>query len=107
MSALPDFGYGEDNYILAHMNTQPNKWRMLTGLLGEHEKFDWLMGFLQIKKLEKEIQVQEQLQEEARKQRAALRERKKKNKEQEWMNDPVLRFRRVEGTKVSGQEELD
>jgi hypothetical protein len=35
LSVLPDFGYAEDNYILPHHDSQ-NKWRMLTGLLGDN-----------------------------------------------------------------------
>ena len=34
MGILPDFGYGQDNYILDQHESQ-NKWRHLTGLLGD------------------------------------------------------------------------
>lgn len=35
MSGLPDFGYAEDNYILDHQGDVENKWKLLTGLLGD------------------------------------------------------------------------
>lgn len=47
MSVLPDFGYSEDNYILSHHESQ-NKWRMLTGLLGDTQKFEWLMTYIKL-----------------------------------------------------------
>jgi hypothetical protein len=47
MGTLPDFGYGEDNYILSHHEAQ-NKWKLLTGLIGDNEKFEWLMRYIQL-----------------------------------------------------------
>ena len=52
---LPDFGYGEDNYILG-TGDQDNKWKMLTGLLGDPKRFSWLMNFIQLTKLESELE---------------------------------------------------
>lgn len=45
MGTLPDFGYGEDNYILSHHEAS-NKWKLLTGLIGDNEKFEWLMRYI-------------------------------------------------------------
>jgi len=50
MSVLPDFGYAEDNYILDHHEAQ-NKWKLLTGLIGDNEKFSWLMSFIKLQNL--------------------------------------------------------
>lgn len=55
---LPDFGYAEDNYILSHHESQ-NKWRMLTGLLGNSDKFEWLMTFIKLQKMEQQVDRQE------------------------------------------------
>ena len=54
MGILPDFGYAEDNYILPQ-HANKNKWRMLTGLIGDQEKFTWLMKYIKMGKLEKEV----------------------------------------------------
>jgi hypothetical protein len=42
---MPDFGYGHDNYLIQGMGSQ-NKWRLLTGLLGDNQKFGWLMNYI-------------------------------------------------------------
>lgn len=64
MSVLPDFGYGEDNYILPHHESS-NKWRMLTGLIGDQDRFTWLMKYMKMGKLQKEIKAQEEANERA------------------------------------------
>ena len=51
---MPDFGYGEDNYLIE--GDCKNKWKMLTGLIGDAERFAWLMNFLLLNKLETEVQ---------------------------------------------------
>lgn len=76
---LPDFGYGEDNYILCHMNNQKNKWQMLTGLLGQTNKFDWLCSFLQLKKIEREIEIFDDIIKQVKSERLASRLRKMRN----------------------------
>jgi len=51
---MPDFGYGEDNYIIHNMvDESRNKWSVLTELLSNSEKFSWLMNFVKLKGLEK------------------------------------------------------
>jgi hypothetical protein len=47
MSVLPDFGYAQDNYLLEKEENQ-NKWRLLTGLLGDPKKFTWLLDFIKL-----------------------------------------------------------
>ena len=47
MGVLPDFGYDTDNYILDQHDSM-NKWRLLTGLIGDGEKFSWLMGYIKV-----------------------------------------------------------
>jgi len=54
---MPDFGYGEDNYIIntrEEENVLKSKWSVLTELLGNKEKFSWLMNFIKLKGLEKQ-----------------------------------------------------
>lgn len=51
MGVLPDFGYDQDNYILDQHESQ-NKWKLLTGLIGDNEKFSWLMGYIKIQQLQ-------------------------------------------------------
>jgi hypothetical protein len=55
---MPDFGYAEDNYILQGENT--NKWRLLTGLLGDPEKFTWLMTYIKVEQLKKVVSKAEE-----------------------------------------------
>ena len=64
---MPDFGYAEDNYILD--NQGKDKWKMLTGLLGDSKRFAWLMNFLLLKRLENDVkdhQDQERMTKELR-----------------------------------------
>ena len=60
---MPDFGYGEDNYILEKEESSvKNNWLLLTELLNNPEKFAWLMNYVKLKSLEKESkQAQEAL----------------------------------------------
>ena len=53
LSIMPDFGYAEDNYLIGDQTE--NKWKMLTGLLGDPKKFSWLMNYLTLSKLETEV----------------------------------------------------
>ncbi len=48
MGILPDFGYQEDNYVLDHQNDAQNKWKLLTGLIADTKKFEWLMGYIKL-----------------------------------------------------------
>ena len=50
---MPDFGYGEDNYILD--TNAKDKWKVITGLLGDTKRFAWLMNFIILNKLEIDI----------------------------------------------------
>ena len=59
MEVLPDFGYGNDNYILDHLGSQ-NKWKTMIGLLNDKSKFEWLMKYVKLKKLTKTIEQQKQ-----------------------------------------------
>jgi hypothetical protein len=45
MGVLPDFGYGFDNYILSQ-HERNNKWKTLCRLIGEKNKFEWLMSYI-------------------------------------------------------------
>ena len=54
MGVLPDFGYDTDNYILEQHDSM-NKWRLLTGLIGDGEKFSWLMGYIKVQQLQQKI----------------------------------------------------
>lgn len=58
LSVMPDFGYAEDNYLL-NPYEGANKWKLLTGLLGDSKRFAWLMNFILLQKLEAEVQNHE------------------------------------------------
>lgn len=65
MTVLPDFGYGEDNYILDHHDSK-NKWKILTGLINDTNKFEWLMSFIQLKQLQAAVKQNKEDEEKAR-----------------------------------------
>ena len=69
MGVLPDFGYDQDNYILDQHESQ-NKWRLLTGLIGDNEKFSWLMGYIKIQQLQQRIKQNEEKELAAKQARA-------------------------------------
>lgn len=47
MTVMPDFGYGEDNYILnKQANSDKNNWLVLTELLQNTEKFSRLINHI-------------------------------------------------------------
>jgi hypothetical protein len=50
---LPDFGYAKDNYILDREEAT-NKWSLLTELLGNNEKYQWLIEQIKVRMLRKE-----------------------------------------------------
>jgi len=33
---MPDFGYGQDNYLLSKGDIESSRWKTLTGLLGDN-----------------------------------------------------------------------
>lgn len=51
---LPDFGYSQDNYLIDRSNSN-NKWKVLLGLIGDQNRFEYLMQFITLAKLKKEI----------------------------------------------------
>ena len=55
---MPDFGYAEDNYILSSAHTC-DKWKVLTGLLGDSKRFAWMMNLLLLNKLENNVKDHE------------------------------------------------
>ena len=59
MQVMPDFGYTTDNYLLDSQSDIKDKWRLLTGLLEDPKKFQWLMNFVKYKKLEATIKNHE------------------------------------------------
>lgn len=70
MSALPDFGYGEDNYILDCLSNQDKD---LTALIGSSEKFTWLMNYIKLQTLSREAKNHQVRLQEEKKKRAAFR----------------------------------
>jgi hypothetical protein len=50
LQVLPDFGYQELNYLID--SNHGNKWRVISGLLGDKARFSWLMNYIQLSKLE-------------------------------------------------------
>lgn len=53
LSGMPDFGYAEDNYIL--QESDQDKWKHLTGIIGDNSKFEWLMGYIRMTQLEEMV----------------------------------------------------
>lgn len=52
MTVMPDFGYGQDNYILQKdENSSKDNWLLLSELLNNSEKFSWLMNYIKLKGL--------------------------------------------------------
>ena len=41
MSVIPDFGYEEDNFLLEKAEA-PRNWRLLTDLIYNKDKYEWL-----------------------------------------------------------------
>lgn len=58
MSVMPDFGYAEDNYLIDNDNN--NKWKTICSLIGDNERFSWLMNYIQLSKLETTIEKEEE-----------------------------------------------
>jgi hypothetical protein len=54
MRDLPDFGYGPDNYILEQQD-KVDKWKTLTGIIGDNAKFEWLMGYIKMTQMEEMV----------------------------------------------------
>lgn len=71
MSVMPDFGYAEDNYLIDSVNN--NKWKTISSLLGDNERFSWLMNFIQLSKIETRIEKEEEKEEAQRRLRAQMR----------------------------------
>ena len=59
MHVMPDFGYTTDNYLLDSQSDIKDKWRLLTGLLEDPKKFQWLMNFVKYKKIEASVKSHE------------------------------------------------
>lgn len=60
MSIMPDFGYQQDNYILQKGDSQ-NKWKLLSELLQDQNKFGWLVNHIKLSKLESQVKRNEEL----------------------------------------------
>lgn len=70
MTVLPDFGYQQDNYIL-DQEDQTSKWKLISKLIEDKGKFQWLMNYIKMKMLQKDINSLEQSNESVRNERAA------------------------------------
>jgi hypothetical protein len=53
---MPDFGYAEDNYLLVNTGS---KWATLSMLLGDKNRFSWLMNYIKLQQLEDEVRKKE------------------------------------------------
>ena len=58
-SVLPDFGYMQDNYIIDRGFNQ-SSWKRVSELIGNKDKFQWLMNYIRVKTLRKSIQSLEE-----------------------------------------------
>ena len=60
LSGHPDFGYGNQNYIFDDSDPKDSRWLPLTHLLKDGNRFEWLMNYIQLGSLNKQIKcVQE------------------------------------------------
>ena len=64
-NVMPDFGYAHDNYLL-EQHTCKNKWQLMTGFVGDSERFSQLMNYIKLAKIESEIREVEVAAERAR-----------------------------------------
>jgi fructosamine-3-kinase len=86
LSVMPDFGYGTDNYLIKE--EFPNKWDLLCGLIGDNKRFAWLMNYLMLDKLEKQVQKDEV----SKTMLKAMREKLRKERKVKFAADEDLRF---------------
>ena len=42
MSAIPDFGYEQDNFILDRGPDAPRNWKLMTDFVWNRDKYMWL-----------------------------------------------------------------
>lgn len=67
---MPDFGYAEDNYLLEQHSCK-NKWSLMTGFVGDSERFSQLMNYIKLAKIESEMKDIEVSEAKERKIKAA------------------------------------
>ena len=72
---MPDFGYGQDNYLIKE--DIPNKWNHLIGLLEDNQRFAWLMNYLMLDKLEKQVKKDEDNRNLLKEMRAKMRKERR------------------------------
>jgi hypothetical protein len=67
LSGMPDFGYAEDNYILQENTT--DKWKHLIGIIGDNQKFEWLMGYIRMTQMQELLRKNNEAEAIARQQK--------------------------------------
>jgi hypothetical protein len=53
-NVLPDFGYNQDNYLIDRFD-KDEKWKTLLGVIGDQQRFEYLMHFIALSKLQKQV----------------------------------------------------
>jgi hypothetical protein len=49
LEVVPDFGYEADNFCIQREGG--NGWQVLLGLLGNKDRYQWLMNYIKVSKL--------------------------------------------------------
>ena len=50
MSVIPDFGYDGDNFLL-EKSEAPRNWKLLTDLIYNKDKYEWLRNHMELRKI--------------------------------------------------------
>lgn len=48
---MPDFGYGDDNFVIERSSDAPRNWKLLTDFVYNKDKYEWLQNHLTLRKI--------------------------------------------------------
>jgi len=51
MQTMPDFGYGDDNFVIERASDAPRNWKLLTDFVYNKDKYEWLQNHLTLRKI--------------------------------------------------------
>ncbi len=51
MQTMPDFGYGEDNFVIERSSDAPRNWNLLMDFIYNKDKYEWLQNHLTLRKI--------------------------------------------------------
>jgi len=58
MTAMPDFGYDGDNFVIDRPGDAPRNWRLLTDFVYNKDKYEWLQNHLTLRQIRKQVDDQ-------------------------------------------------